>query len=249
MNWAVEIQTTGLDQKNLGDLLKALGYRMTDGPEGLVFSSDEMSRCTAAADVFELAKKIRSAICGPSNVDDKFQLGRVVDYSCYPPIRHVFLEVAGGVCHATGLSASITIGPPEGLCEEELAAWHREQEKRNYQARLQKQLERLIPAYTSERASKLLELLDLKEHTGVSLYKIYELAEGHPNNRSTFLEQFGIPKSEFNRFKDAIHNPAVTGDWARHAYLDDPKTNNPMSKAEAEAFVLGLADKWLKSLM
>ncbi len=109
MNWSVAIQSTGLEERNLGDILQALGYRMTNGPEGLVFSSDEMARCTAAADVFELAKKVRSVFRGPANIDEEFQLGSVVEYSCTPPKRHVFLEPASCVAQAPLLGRTCKI--------------------------------------------------------------------------------------------------------------------------------------------
>lgn len=252
MNWAVAIQSTGLEERNLGDILQALGYRMTNGPEGLVFSSDDMARCTAAADVFELAKKVRSVFRGPANIDDKFQLGGVVDFSESPPTRHVFLEPASCVCLATGLSAFITIGPPQGLDEEELAAWNRDQEERNYRAQLQRQLERALPTYRYENASLVLEFLNCREQTGETLFKAFELMVGDADNervKKRFLASFRISEDEFRRFSDTVHNRTVSGNWARHATMRQPKTGQPMTKAEAEAFVRSLADKWLKSLM
>lgn len=252
MNWSVAIQITGLEERNLGDILQALGYRMINGPEGLVFSSDEMALCTAAADVFELAKKVRSVFLGPANIDDKFQLGNVVDYSSTPPRRHAFLEVASCTCNATASVASISVGPPQGLNEEELAAWNRAQEEQKYQAQLQRQLERAVPTYRNENASLLLEFLNLKEQTGETLFKIFELMVGDADNervKRRFLANFEVSDEEFRRFSDAVHNRAVSGNWARHATMRQPKSGQPMSRTEAEAFIRSLADKWLKSLM
>lgn len=252
MNWSVAIQSTGLEERNLGDILQALGYRMTNGPEGLVFSSDEMERCTTAADVFELAKKVRAVFLGSANIDAQFQLGNVVDYSTSPPKLHAFLELACCICNATGSVASISIGPPHGLNEEELAAWNREQEERKYQAQLQRQLERAVPTYRNENASLVLEFLNLKEQTGETLFKIFELMVGDANNervKKRFLASFGVSDQEFRRFSDTVHNRTVSGNWARHATMRQPKSGQPMSKAEAEAFIRSLADKWLRSLM
>jgi len=94
----------------------------------------------------------------------------------------------------------------------------------------------------------VIELLAVNQPTAEAIYKIYELAEGHPNNRADFRQQLDISQEQFNRFRDAVHNPSVTGDWARHAYHCKPKTSNPMTKGEAEAFVRAIAAKWLKSL-
>lgn len=252
MNWSVAIQSTGLEERNLGDILQALGFRMTNGPEGLEFSSDEMARCTGAADVFELAKKVRSVFRGPANIDEEFQLGNVIEYSCTPPKRHAFLEVASSVCHSTCSSVSITIGPPQGLNEEELAAWHREQEERSYQAQLQRQLERAVPTFHNDNASLVLEFLNLQEQTGETLFKVFELMVGDADNervKKRFLTSFGVSDEEFRRFSDAVHNRTVSGNWARHATMRRPKSGQPMSKAEAEVFVRRLADEWLKSLV
>jgi hypothetical protein len=113
---------------------------------------------------------------------------------------------------------------------------------------LEAQKARLVPAFREPRAVKLLQLLKQKPHTGESLYKIYELAEGHPSHRKEFQERFGVSDIEFKRFTDAVHNPVVSGTLARHAYEDKPKTVNPMSIGEAESFVVGLAMRWLASL-
>lgn len=84
--------------------------------------------------------------------------------------------------------------------------------------------------------------------TAETLYKIYELVEGHPRKRKQFQAQFGVPKDEFDRFADAVHNPVVSGDLARHAYDYQPQTKNPMTIHEAEQFVVDLAKRWLASV-
>lgn len=252
MNWSVAIQSTGLEERNLGDILQALGYRMTNGPEGLVFSSDEMARCTAAADVFELAKKVRSVFRGPAKIDEEFQIGNVIEYSCTPPKRHAFLEVADCVSHTTCSAASITISPPQGLNEGGLAAWNREQDERNYQAQLQRQLKRAVPTFHNGNASLVLEFLNLKEQTGETLFKVFELMVGDADNervKKRFLTSFRVSEEKFRQFSDAVHNRTVSGDWARHATMRQPKSDQPMSKADAEAFIRRLADEWLESLM
>lgn len=94
----------------------------------------------------------------------------------------------------------------------------------------------------------MLQLLRRESHNGESLYKIYELAEGHPSNRRKFRETFGISEIDFKRFADAVHNPVVSGELARHAYEDKPKTENPMTIGEARAFVMDVANRWLTSL-
>jgi hypothetical protein len=142
---------------------------------------------------------------------------------------------------------ALTVSPPAGLSKEALVAWKASREEQEYQEKLESQRSKLEPAFREPRASKILELLKRESHSGETLYKIYELVEGHPRKRKQFQAQFGVPKDEFDRFADAVHNPVVSGDLARHAYDDQPQTKNPMTIHEAEQFVVDLAKRWLAS--
>lgn len=158
------------------------------------------------------------------------------------------MEVEPFVMKETMKSPTVTVSPPAGLSEEQLAEWTKRRAEQEYQSRLETQKAKLVPAFREPRAVKLLQLLKQKSHTGESLYKIYELAEGHPSQRKTFQNQYGISDFDFKRFADVVHNPVVSGSLARHAYEDTPKTSNPMSMEEARSFVVGLAMRWLESL-
>ena len=248
MKWAVEIQKTGLEKRNLSDLLRGLGFVLVEGIEYPALVSPEIDACSTSADAFDKAKTVREAFKGPAQIDPEFVLGSVIDYSTSPPRRHAFLEVESCVMTMTVGTPTITISPPKGLSPDELEQWQAEHEERQYQAKLESQRSRLEPAYLSESAAKIIELLSVEKPSAETLYKIYELVEGHPNNRANFQKQFCITQDQFNRFRDAVHNPAVSGDWARHAYHDKPRTSNPMTTGEAEAFIREVADKWLQSL-
>jgi hypothetical protein len=200
-----------------------------------------------ASDAFELAKRVRMAM-KRTGIDPEFQLGSVIDFSSNPPKRHAFLEVQSTMQMQFVGKPTLTVGPPTGLTEDELETWKRHQAEREYQLMLERQRARLEPVFLHDNAGKMLDLLSEAEPTGETLYKIYELAEGHPRNRSSFQSQFGISPEEFRRFQDAVHNPAVTGDWARHAYTDNPRSDQPMSKAEAECFARRIANQWLQYL-
>jgi hypothetical protein len=248
MKWAIEIQKTSLQQRNLRDLLRGIGFDLVDGVEYPALASSSIDACETAADAFEIAKEVRAVFKGPAKIDPEFVLGSVIDFSTTPPRRHAFLEVDSCVMKITVGTATLTISPPSGLSPAELAQWNEENEERQYQDSLERQRALLEPAYLNPRAAKAIELLCIEAPSGETLYKIYELAEGHPNNRADFHGEFGIDKNQFNRFKDAVHNPSVSGDWARHAYHEKLKSTDPMTKAEAEQFVRGIADKWLESI-
>ncbi len=72
--------------------------------------------------------------------------------------------------------------------------------------------------------------------------------ELHPSNRKNFHNQLKISLNEFKRFSDAVHNPIISGNLARHAYEEKPKTENPMTIGDAKVFIQALTKKWLASI-
>jgi len=224
------------------------GSPLVEGIEYPALASPTIDACATAADAFEIAKDVRAAFKGPAKIDPELVLGSVIDFSTIPPRRHTLLEVDSCVMKITMGTATVTISPPGGLSSDELGKWNAEYAERQYQAELERQRALIEPAYFNPRAAKAIELLSVENPSGETLYKIYELAEGHPTNRAAFQTEFGITQEQFNRFKDAVHNPSVSGDWARHAYHGKLNSSNPMTKAEAEEFVRRIAGIWLDSV-
>jgi hypothetical protein len=246
MKWAIEVKSTTLERRNLEDLLMGLGFSLIDGVECPALTSVEVGECASAAEAFELAKKVRLAFSGPAQIDPEFMLGAVIDFSSEPPKRHAFVEVQSCSMRVTAGTVTITVGPPSGLTAEELENWRNSRAEHDYQSKLEIQRSKLEPAYLDARAAKVLEYLAVASPSAEVLYKIYETVEEHPSKRAKVHAQYGIASSDFKRFQDAVHNPAVSGDWARHAYHDTPRTINPMSRNEAESFVRTLAARWLE---
>lgn len=245
LKWAIEVQKTGLEKRNLIDLLLGLGFELVEGIEYPALASPELDACLTSADAFEKAKAVREAF-KRVRIDPDFVLGSVIDYSANPPRRHAFLEVDSCVMKMTMGTATITILPPNGLSPTELERWKADYEERQYQDKLERQRSILEPAFFSKRAAKVLELLGTDNPSGEVVNKIYELAEGNPKNRQNFRSQFDISEAEFARFSVAVNSPTVSGDWARHGYDKRPRTANPMSRGEAEQFVRGIASRWLE---
>jgi len=249
MRWAFEIERTGLERRNLIDLIESLGYKPVEVPgRGIVLWSTSLEACTSTGEVWDEAKRLRYLMASVTAIDPEFALGSVLDMSSEPPKAYIFLEVEPLVIKVTMGSPTLSVLPPTELSEEQLADWNKRHVEQEYQSKLEAQKAKLVPAFREPRAVKLLQLLKQKSHTGESLYKIYELAEGHPSQRKEFQERFGVSDVEFKRFADAVHNPVVSGALARHAYEEKPKTANPMSMSEAESFVVGIAMRWLASL-
>lgn len=252
MTWAIEIQSTGLDKRNVIDLLGDLGYRIVeiDGID-LAVTSDSLANCNAAQEVWEQAKQLRTILTKDTEIDPDFKLGAVLDQLSTKPRQHHFLEArAIGLSFAAAGTPKLTVLPPEQLTEQERLIWEEEQKEREYQAKLERQRASLIPVIREPRAVKMLAFMRQDQHTGESLYKMYELMEGSPSkpNRSEFHTKFCVSKNEFARFKDAVHNPDVHGDFARHAQPQSLNSNDPMTPQEAQSFVYALAQGWLASL-
>jgi len=248
MKWAVEVQRTALERRNLADLLAGLGFSLIDGDHYPALSSQEIDQCETSSEALEVAKKVKSAFSGAAGIDPTFTLGAVIEYTSSPPRRHVFLEVQPMDIRISFGTATLSAGPPADLSPEELHSWKKNRAEEEYQHKLEAQRAKLEPAYVEPRAVKVLEYLSITNPTAETLYKIYELVEGDPSQRSGIHLQFSVSADDFDRFRDSVHNPAVSGDWARHAYSTTPRTTNPMSKCEAESFVRGIAEQWLRML-
>lgn len=59
MKWAVEIQKTSLQRRNLSDLLQGIGFNLVEGIEYPALASPSIDACDAAADAFEIGKDVR----------------------------------------------------------------------------------------------------------------------------------------------------------------------------------------------
>jgi hypothetical protein len=75
------------------------------------------------------------------------------------------------------------------------------------------------------------------------------MMEGDALKRTAFHAKFGVSRHDFDRFADAVHNPGVSGDFARHAYdYRKPATANPMTTSEAKRWLEALAKQWLEDI-
>lgn len=246
MKWAVELQHYSLDKRSLVDLLRALGLYFLEPPHERLFTSSCIETMSSAQDVWAEANRICNAFCGSSDVDPTFQLGSVVDVSSGYH-AYTFVELTGQVACIATATGTLTVNAATRT-QEEREQERQRQEEVAYQSKLKTLRARLVSSYRHPNAERVMALVRSIPQTGETLYKSYELMEGHPSNRRAFQLKFGISNADFKRFGDAVHNPVVSGDLARHAYDDAPKTANPMNIREATCFVKALTDKWLASI-
>jgi hypothetical protein len=245
MRWAIEIQKYGLERRNLVDLLDSIGFQLINGVDFEAMYSPNFDGLESAEKVWSEAKKVRNVFTGPAAIDPEFVLGSVIDYSTTERKRIAYLEVEDSQHKQKSNSATLIALPPPNLSPEEMKKWEDNRAEQEYQMQLERQRERFVPVYLEPRAEKVLKLLSIQNQTGETLYKIYEIMELHPKNRKTFQHQFNISEDEFKRFSDTVHNPVVSGDFARHAYEDKPKTTNPMTYDQARIFIEALVKQWL----
>lgn len=248
MKWALEIQKTSLERRNLTDLLEELEFEVVDGIEYIAFTSPSFEALELKEEVWIEAKKLRDIIIGPTNIDPDFTLGAIIEYSEGESKRYHFLEVHDSVNASSICSATISYKPSPELSEKERKEFIEALAEQEYRAKLELQRSKLTPAFRNPKALKVLKLLNLSNHNGESIFKIYEHMEGSKKNRDYFQRKFGITKLEFDRFCDAVHNPAVSGDLARHANEYPSWTSNPMNLQEAKSFVEQLANRWLVAI-
>lgn len=245
MRWAVEIQNTSLERRNLSDLLNGVGITLVDGSPFPLFTSSEIDRCSSADKVFEQAKRLREAFAVPPPTDPGFVLGSVIDYSSDPPMPRAFLEVASTVSTQSIDTVTLIVPRPQRLSDEERERWEREQAEAEYQVKLEAQRRRFVPAFRNAKAAKAIKLLDIENPTGTIVRKIYEVMAGKRINQA-FNNKFEIDGTEFKRFKNAVNDPRATGEWATHEVEEHgSKITNAMSREEAVRFIQQLADKWL----
>jgi hypothetical protein len=154
MRWAIEIQKTSLEQRNLSDLLNGLGFTVVEGLQYPAFTSPEVDACTSATDAFEKAKAVRAAFNGSAQIDPDFALGSVIDYSANPPRRTAFIEVESCVMTMAMGTPTLSVSPPKGLSDAELERWKADYEEQHYQTNLEQQRSRLEPAFLNARARK-----------------------------------------------------------------------------------------------
>lgn len=246
MLWSLVISDTSLDSRLLGDLLAELDIAVFQYEGRTEITSPSWDQVQTADEIWEIAKRLGDAI-KPVLASDTLQFAFIREWRNEAFVKnHSFWPTASLV--ATGHMTATGFGlPPAHFTDEQKAEWIAAQVEQRYQSELREKRTRLKAAYHDERAQKVMEILSEDVQTGLSLFKIYELIKG-TQGTAKFHAQFHISNDDFDRFRDAVHNPAVHGDFARHAIPGPPRTTNPMTQDEAISFVTDLANAWFKTL-
>jgi len=109
MRWAFEVKRTGLELRNLIDLVESRGYKAVEVPGlQIVLFSDSMEIYSTPGEVWEQATGLRELMVSVTEIDKEFAIGPVLDMSSRPPKRHIFLEVEPVVFKVTMGSPTLT---------------------------------------------------------------------------------------------------------------------------------------------
>lgn len=100
----------------------------------------------------------------------------------------------------------------------------------------------LAAAAVDPNLSSALRLNGQYPRTFVSLYKIFELSQQHPQNETW------SSKKQRKRFTHSANSPSVHGDDARHAASRTQPPSSPMSLKDAEAFIAVIMARWVDTV-
>jgi hypothetical protein len=94
--------------------------------------------------------------------------------------------------------------------------------------------------------AKVLRLLSAQDAmTWVGLYRIHEVIEDDVGGQHKFEKEGWGSADDLRRFKHSANSVEVGGDKARHGKEPQVPPKNPMTLAEAEAYVRYIIQAWL----
>lgn len=140
MRWAFEVERTGLERRNLIELVESLGYKALEVPgHKIILYSDSFEACSTSVEVWEQAKILRDLMACITEIDKKFSVGAVLDMTHKPPKRYVSIEIHSVLQTVTIRIPTLKVLPPVGLSEEQLAEWTERVNEKEYQSKLEAQ--------------------------------------------------------------------------------------------------------------
>ena len=90
MRWAFEVERTGLERRNLIDLIESLGYKALQVPgHQIILYSDSMETYSTSGEVWEQAKRLRDLMACITEIDKDFAIGAILDMTQEPPKRYI----------------------------------------------------------------------------------------------------------------------------------------------------------------
>jgi hypothetical protein len=245
VSWIVEITKSSLPVEDLETILHSMGCVIARRPTNACVSHLHIDQHVTSEEAFAAAARVRAALRGPGLPDPEFEVGAVVDQSTGQ--RHYRMESAAGRITLTGHAVMLHIAATASLLPEEREAAQFRQAEAEHTRRLVLMSRNARAAYKRDEAKIVLELLQRPTFDSKAVWGVWESIKacfrGH--GEDACRNHFGISLDEFQRFKEAVQKPAVSGEWARHVVGQPPTTANPMSIAEAKEFIRRVAERWL----
>lgn len=102
-------------------------------------------------------------------------------------------------------------------------------------------------SFSDKVVANALMLLGRKKNNWDNLYRLFEIIEDDVGGSSQIIENCWSSNKSLRRFKHSANSPSVSGDDSRHGKEQNAPPANPMSLEDAQEFIYGLLNQWLKS--
>ena len=105
----------------------------------------------------------------------------------------------------------------------------------------------LALAMRDSKVHRALQFFTVTPASPESLWKVYEVIRDDVGAKASVISIGWATEDQIDSFR-SVHYPSALGDKARHGVEPSrPAPRNPMSLAEAQAFITHLFEQWLAS--
>ena len=236
--WQIQVQGAVRDLEHLArhfTTLPRVFRRDEEGP-GFLYESTVFAGCTTSDEVLDAANRELSILSGvlklvqgssePLRGGGVYRLnaagGRDAFLRVHDAVHaHIADEVTLAVTDANG-NVVVTQRPP------------------------QRTVRLANLAFSDGAVAKALRLIAQAESgSWVGLYRLYELVEADVGGTTVLIRHGWTTARALKEFKHSANSVAVAGDAARHGKETGAPPRNPMSLAEAAAYVGYILEAWL----
>ncbi len=236
--WQVQIQGNGRDLEHLARHFVTPPRTVSKdiAVAGYLYESEAFATCTTSEQVIDTAVRELAVLSGvlklahgsiqPLQAGGVYRRnpagGRDAFLHIHDAVHaHFSDEVVLTVVGASGTSSIAPTPPPRAISLASLA-------------------------FADEAVAKALRLSMQADATSwVSLYRLYELIEADVGGQTSVVKHGWSTTTTLRRFKHSANSVAVAGDSARHGKEPGDPPKQPMSAAEAAAYVAYFLEAWL----
>jgi len=237
-SWLVQVQGNGRELDHLAQHLVKLPrvFHKEEAPTGYLYESDAFAPCTTADEVLEAANRDLAILSGALSLTqgstEPLQAGGVYRLNAAGD-RDVFLHVQDAVHAHVAEEALLSVTDASGKTSIALSPPPRSVVLANL-------------GFTDEAVAKALRLcIRADAKSWVGLYRLYEVIEADVGGQAVVIKRGWSTTSTLKRFKHCANSVAVAGDSSRHGDEPGIPPKQPMSIAEATAYIAYIMEAWL----